>query len=50
MEYRNRIADGLLERKLKGIGAVLIEGPKLCGKNDHCGTGIEEYFVSGKSG
>jgi len=32
LEYRNRIADGLLERKLKGIGAVLIEGPKLCGK------------------
>lgn len=31
-KYRNRIADGLLERKLLGKGAVLIEGPKWCGK------------------
>ena len=31
-EYKKRIADGLLERKLKGKGAVLIEGPKWCGK------------------
>ena len=32
LNYRNRIADRVLEKKLKGIGAVLIEGPKLCGK------------------
>lgn len=31
-EYRPRIADRLLERKLKGKGAVLIEGAKWCGK------------------
>jgi uncharacterized protein len=31
-EYRNRIADALLVRKLAGKGAVLIEGPKWCGK------------------
>lgn len=31
-EYRNRIADKLLEKKLKGKGAVLIQGPKWCGK------------------
>lgn len=31
-EYKKRIADELLERKLKGKGAVLIEGPKWCGK------------------
>lgn len=31
-EYKNRIADEILERKLKGKGAVLIEGPKWCGK------------------
>ena len=31
-EYKKRIADGLLERKLKGKGAVLIQGPKWCGK------------------
>lgn len=30
--YRPRIADYLLERKLKGKGAVLIEGAKWCGK------------------
>lgn len=31
-EYRPRIADILLERKLKGKGAVLLEGAKWCGK------------------
>mgnify|MGYP004614887029 FL=1 len=30
--YRPRIVDSLLERKLRGKGAVLIEGPKWCGK------------------
>lgn len=30
--YRPRMADAILERKLKGKGAVLIEGPKWCGK------------------
>lgn len=30
--YRPRIADRLLERKLRGKGAVLIEGAKWCGK------------------
>ena len=31
-EYKNRIADKLLEKKLKGKGAVLIQGAKWCGK------------------
>lgn len=31
-KYKHRIADRLLERKLAGKGAVLIEGPKWCGK------------------
>lgn len=31
-EYKNRIADELLKKKLKGKGAVLIQGPKWCGK------------------
>lgn len=31
-EYKPRIIDKLLARKLKGNGAVLIEGPKWCGK------------------
>jgi len=31
-KYRKRIADEILKRKLEGKGAVLIEGPKWCGK------------------
>lgn len=30
--YQPRIADSVLVKKLKGMGAVLIEGPKWCGK------------------
>ena len=30
--YRHRIADELLKRKLLGKGAVLVQGPKWCGK------------------
>ncbi len=30
--YKKRVVDDLLIRKLKGKGAVLIEGPKWCGK------------------
>lgn len=31
-EYKNRIADKLLGYRLEEVGAVLIEGPKWCGK------------------
>lgn len=31
-KYKKRIADEILKRKLEGKGAVLIEGPKWCGK------------------
>lgn len=31
-EYKKRIADEILKRKLEGKGVVLIEGPKWCGK------------------
>lgn len=31
-KYKSRIADEILKRKLEGKGAVLIEGPKWCGK------------------
>lgn len=37
--YRNRIMDNLLIRKLQAKGAVLIEGPKWCGKT----TTAEEF-------
>ena len=32
MEYRNRFADNILKEKLEAKGAVLVEGPKWCGK------------------
>ena len=32
MEYKKRIADQILAEKLESSGAVLIEGPKYCGK------------------
>ncbi len=31
-EYKPRIADAVLEKKIKSSGAVLVEGPKWCGK------------------
>ena len=34
--YKNRICDQLLTRKLAGVGAVLLEGPKWCGKTTTC--------------
>ena len=34
--YKNRILDTVLERKLAGTGAVLVEGPKWCGKTTTC--------------
>lgn len=40
-KYRKRIADDILKRKLEGKGAVLIEGPKWCGK-----TTTAEQFAS----
>ena len=30
--YLPRIVDGELERRLRSVGAVVIEGPKACGK------------------
>ena len=31
-QYKNRVIDRLLANKLEAMGAVLIEGPKYCGK------------------
>lgn len=31
-KYKARIVDEILKKRLKGKGAVLIEGPKWCGK------------------
>lgn len=35
-KYRDRIADKLLEYRLEEVGAVLVEGPKWCGKTTTC--------------
>src|ERR1700744_5833381 len=32
--YKARVVDGELEERLKGAGAVLVEGPKACGKTE----------------
>lgn len=32
IEYRPRIIDSVIKQKLKAVGAVLIQGPKWCGK------------------
>ena len=44
-EYKKRIADELLERKLKGKGAVLIEGPKWCGKQPLQSKYLVVYYI-----
>lgn len=40
--YKHRIIDNLLEKKLQAKGAILIEGPKWCGKT----TTAEEFAKS----
>lgn len=34
MTYRHRVADGEVSQRLKAMGAVVIEGPKACGKTE----------------
>ena len=41
-KYKQRISDRILKRKVLGKGAVLIEGPKWCGKT----TTAEEFAES----
>lgn len=41
-QYKPRLVDSLLNRKLQGCGAVLIEGPKWCGKT----TTAEQHAAS----
>jgi hypothetical protein len=41
-EYKPRVVDAILQKKLQGMGAVLIEGPKWCGKT----TTAEQYANS----
>ncbi|MBQ0101841.1 MAG: ATP-binding protein [Firmicutes bacterium] len=46
MEYRKRIADELLSRRLEAFGAVLITGPKGCGKTTtakQCAASVIEF-------
>ena len=34
--YKARIVDQIIARKLEGVGALLVEGPKWCGKTTTC--------------
>lgn len=40
--YKKRVVDDLLARKLRGMGAVLVQGAKWCGKTTTC----EEFAKS----
>lgn len=42
LEYKKRVADLILKEKIEGKGAVLIEGPKWCGKT----TTAEQFAKS----
>ena len=35
-KYYNRLIENKIERKLKSSGAVLVAGPKFCGKTTTC--------------
>ena len=35
-EYKRRILDNIINRRLTNKGAILIEGAKLCGKTTTC--------------
>jgi len=48
--YKPRVADGLLIRKLAGKGAVLIEGPKWCGKTTTAKQQAKSMLDLGDSG
>lgn len=41
-DYKKRVVDDLLARKLRGMGAVLVQGAKWCGKTTTC----EEFAKS----
>ncbi len=47
--YRRRIMDGLLEKKLQAKGAVLIEGPKWCGKTTTAGEAAGSKIMLAKT-
>lgn len=49
-KYRPRIADKILERKLKGKGAVLIEGAKWCGKTTTAEQRAKSVLFMSESG
>jgi len=49
-DYKPRIADGVLARKLAGKGAVLIEGPKWCGKTTTAKQKAKSMLDLGDSG
>lgn len=47
--YKKRVADILIERKLQGKGALLIEGPKWCGKTTTAKQFAKSFLDLGNS-
>ena len=41
-KYLPRLFDGILDFTLKSIGAVVVEGPKWCGKSTTCSRFAKE--------
>ena len=48
-EYKQRIADLLLASKLRSAGAVLVQGPKWCGKSTTASQIAESSLIDRKS-
>lgn len=48
-KYKTRIADALLRRKLAGKGAVLVQGPKWCGKTTTAKQIAKSFLDLGKT-
>lgn len=45
INYKTRVSDKLIVRKLKGKGAVLIEGPKWCGKTTSANKLRKVFYI-----
>lgn len=45
-DYKNRIADSLLQEQLEATGAVLIQGPKWCGKTTTAAQCANSAYIS----
>lgn len=44
-EYKQRIVDNILKRKLEGKGALVIEGPKWCRKTTTAEQFLQVFYI-----